>query len=109
MKRGDPRLQRWGQFLADERECLHFALTQSAKRLMDDAIADQIPVDMLDSAATTFLHLSTLARQLDLVASRPATSEEGALVVAAMIAEGSASEAAKYTAETEEADAPLAG
>lgn len=93
---------RWGAFTHDEREVNHFAVTQAAKRILDDAMADEIPHEMLDSAAGTFLHLSNLARQLDLVAGRPAPNADGAMIVAAMIASGESPEAAKYTAETED-------
>jgi hypothetical protein len=67
---------------------MHFALTQSAKRLMDDAVAGQIPSDLLVHAASTYYNLSELARQLDLIASRPTMDEQSVAVAAAVIAEG---------------------
>ena len=53
-------------------------------------MSNLLPVEMLDSAAGTFLILSNLARQLDLVAGRPTPNADGAMVVAAMIAQGEA-------------------
>ena len=64
-----------------------------------------LPVEMLDSAAGTFLILSNLARQLDLVAGRPTPNADGAMVVAAMIAQG---EAPAMAAEAAEAAADVA-
>jgi len=81
---------RFGAFSKDERECLHLAVTQQAKRILDDAMADVFPAEFHDSAAGTFLLLANLARQLDLIAGRPTTNADGALVVAAMIASGEA-------------------
>jgi hypothetical protein len=87
---------RFVAFTEDERDVMHFAFTSAASRIMDDALADRIPAETLDSAAGTFLYLSNLSRQLDLVAGRPAPGADGAMIVAAMIAAGEAPEAAKH-------------
>jgi hypothetical protein len=92
---------RFGDFTKDERECMYFAFTSAAKRIMDDAAADAIPADTLNSAAGTFLHLSNLSRQLDLVAGRSVEGLDSAVIVAQMIASGETPEAVKYAAEVE--------
>jgi hypothetical protein len=97
---------RFGDFTKDEREVLHFAVTSAAKRIMDDAAADKIPADTLNSAAGTFLHLSNFSRQLDLVAGRPTANLDSAAVVAQLIASGETPEAVKYAAEV---DSPSEG
>jgi len=93
---------RFGDFTKDERDVMHYAFTSAAKRIMDDAAADKIPADTLDSAAGTFLHLSNFSRQLDLVAGRPTANLHSAAIVAQLIASGETPEAVKCTAETED-------
>jgi hypothetical protein len=92
---------RWEAFTEDEREVSHFAFTSAAKRILDDAAADKIPADTLNSAAGTFLHLSNLSRQLDLAAGRPTENLDSAVVVAQLIASGETPEAVKYAAEVD--------
>jgi hypothetical protein len=97
---------RFGDFTKDEREVMHFAFTSAAKRIMDDAAADKIPADTLDSAAGTFLHLSNLSHQLDLVAGRPTADSDSAVIVAQLIASGETPGTVKYAAEV---DSPSEG
>jgi hypothetical protein len=96
---------RFGDFTEDERDVMHYAFTSAAKRIMDDAAADKIPADTLDSAAGTFLHLSNFSRQLDLVAGRPTADLDSAAIVAQLIASGETPEAVHYAAEVD----PLSG
>lgn len=76
-----------------ERDCLHFAVTQAARRILDDAGDDRIAKELLPSAAVTFATLSRLSRDLDIASGMTPPDAESIDIVASTIAAGLAPEA----------------
>ena len=97
MSQTQDRAARFGPFTVDERDVLHFMLTQGARRLMEDAGDAKIQDELLPQAAVTFALASIMVSDLDRVASRPTfATDENTWELAQAIAEGFAPEIARF-------------